>query len=73
MVDEMLLGEIFGAFGVLTSCRIVRDPVNGNVGYCDFADYQSARYVMARCIHISKVLYILYNDKSLITPRHIFS
>lgn len=45
MVDEMLLGEIFGAFGQLTSCRIVRDPT-GVVGYCDFVDYASARCVL---------------------------
>ncbi len=42
MVDETLLGEIFGAFGELISCRITQDAA-GVHGYCDFADYQSAR------------------------------
>jgi hypothetical protein len=42
MVDETLLGEIFGAFGQLMSCKIVRDSA-GVHGICDFADYTSAR------------------------------
>jgi hypothetical protein len=42
VVDELLLAEIFGAFGVVSSCRIVRDAA-GVHGYCDFADYHSAR------------------------------
>lgn len=44
MVDETLLGEIFGAFGQLQTCKIVRDSA-GVHGYCDFADYTSARYL----------------------------
>ena len=42
MVDEALLGEIFGAFGELTTCKIVRDSA-GVKGFCEFADYTSAR------------------------------
>ena len=42
VVDEPLLAEIFGAFGAITSCRIIRDAA-GVHGYCDFADYNSAR------------------------------
>jgi hypothetical protein len=42
MVDETLLAEIFGAFGQLVTCKIVRDSA-GVHGYCDFADYTSAR------------------------------
>ena len=48
MVDEALLGEIFGAFGQLVTCKIVRDA-NGVHGYCDFADYTSARYLTHPC------------------------
>lgn len=43
MVDEALLAEIFGAFGQLLTCKIVRDSA-GVHGYCDYADYNSARY-----------------------------
>ena len=42
MVDEALLGEIFGAFGELTTCKIVRDSA-GVKGFCEFVDYTSAR------------------------------
>lgn len=42
MVDEALLAEIFGAFGQLTTCKIVRDSA-GVHGFCDFVDYTSAR------------------------------
>ena len=41
MVDEALLAEIFGAFGQLLTCKIVRDSA-GVHGFCDYADYNSA-------------------------------
>ena len=60
MVDETLLAEIFGAFGQLQSCKIVRDSA-GVGGFCDYADYNSARCLScllrvgkamcARCTH----------------------
>ena len=42
LVDETLLAEIFGAFGAIASCRIIRDA-SGVHGLCDFVDYHSAR------------------------------
>jgi len=47
MVDEALLAEIFGAFGQLTTCKIVRDSA-GVHGFCDFVDYTSARWARLR-------------------------
>ncbi|EKX41468.1 hypothetical protein GUITHDRAFT_141953 [Guillardia theta CCMP2712] len=46
LVDETLLSSIFGAFGQLTSCRIIPDA-NGIHGYCDFADFSSASVALA--------------------------
>ena len=46
MVDEQLLGEIFGAFGELITCKIVHDSA-GVHGHCDYADFTSASTALA--------------------------